>query len=227
MPTELLSSVRKSALVEQLLQRFDGVLFDTPAYLPLTDAALLAPIADMVLLVIRCRTSRRETVLELRQQLANARVKPIGLVVNRTTSGPNGRYYNYYYSDTVVTVEGDRLGGHAPEPQALPAQTPPVADTPEAPSEPDLLHEIRGIGPVYERALHALGIGSFAQLVEQDPDDLAGRMNAVVSAKRIRRDCWIEQARAFAFSVIPETAQTVEQSPIPEEETADLLVPER
>lgn len=60
----------------------------------------------------------------------------------------------------------------------------------------DALTEINGIGPAFEQALNAIGIFTFAQLAEQNPDDLANRLSVRVTAERIRRDGWIEQAKA-------------------------------
>jgi large subunit ribosomal protein L21 len=62
----------------------------------------------------------------------------------------------------------------------------------------DPLTEITGIGPAFEKALNAIGIGSFAELAKQDADDLAARLAVRVTADRIRRDGWIEQARLKA-----------------------------
>ncbi len=77
---------------------------------------------------------------------------------------------------------------------------PPVKPTPSpSTSSSDPLTEIDGIGPAYERALNALGIYTFAQLAKQNSDDLAMRLTAVrITAARIKRDRWIEQAAAQA-----------------------------
>jgi len=69
-----------------------------------------------------------------------------------------------------------------------------------APTTKDDLTLINGIGPAFEKALNALGIRTFAQLAEQDADDLASRIAARVTPERIRRDRWIEQAHEFARS---------------------------
>jgi len=80
----------------------------------------------------------------------------------------------------------------------------PSAPSPKISSDP--LVELDGIGPAYERALNALGIHTFAQLAAQNPDDLAMRLSSVrVTAARIRRDRWIEQAAARANLPIPST----------------------
>jgi predicted flap endonuclease-1-like 5' DNA nuclease len=68
----------------------------------------------------------------------------------------------------------------------------------------DSLTEIDGIGPAYERALNTLGIRTFAQLAAQNPDDLANHLSSVrVTAARIKRDHWIEQAAARANLPVP------------------------
>ena len=63
----------------------------------------------------------------------------------------------------------------------------------------DPLTEINGIGPAFEQALNAIGIFTFAQLARQDADTLADRLAGMrVTAERIVRDQWIEQARERA-----------------------------
>lgn len=68
----------------------------------------------------------------------------------------------------------------------------------EAVSTADRLTDIGGIGPVYEEALRVLGISTFAQLGKQDAEHLARSMRADVTAQRIRRDRWIEQAQELS-----------------------------
>jgi predicted flap endonuclease-1-like 5' DNA nuclease len=81
-------------------------------------------------------------------------------------------------------------------PEAIPpsAASRPVAPKKQSPKDP--LTEIEGIGPAYERALNALGIFTFAQLAEQTAESLASNMTARVTAERIQREKWIEQAKS-------------------------------
>jgi predicted flap endonuclease-1-like 5' DNA nuclease len=76
--------------------------------------------------------------------------------------------------------------------------TPPdTALTDAAAVTPDPLTEINGIGPAFEQALNALGIYTFAQLAAQDAVTLAEQMDARgITAERIQRDRWIEQAQS-------------------------------
>jgi len=80
--------------------------------------------------------------------------------------------------------------------------TPPVKSHAPSSTESrssDPLTEIDGIGPAYERALNALGIHTFAQLAALNPDELAAKLSSVrVTAARIKRDQWTEQAAARA-----------------------------
>lgn len=64
----------------------------------------------------------------------------------------------------------------------------------------DNLRLITGIGPVFESALHDIGIHTFSQLAHEDADQLSERLGAVVSAERIRREGWIEQAKELSRS---------------------------
>jgi predicted flap endonuclease-1-like 5' DNA nuclease len=61
---------------------------------------------------------------------------------------------------------------------------------------PDDLKRIAGIGPSFERGLHAAGITSFKQIAEWTPDDVENiALKLRIVAKRIVRDRWIENAR--------------------------------
>jgi predicted flap endonuclease-1-like 5' DNA nuclease len=63
--------------------------------------------------------------------------------------------------------------------------------------QPDDLKKIKGIGPALEKQLHEMGITTFRQIAsftDGDVDRVARALGGF--ANRIRRDDWIEQARA-------------------------------
>jgi succinoglycan biosynthesis transport protein ExoP len=93
-PTELLDSAWMTALIKQLAQQFDMVLLDTPSLLAVTDAIVLAPSADGVLLVVGRTQARRETVQSACQHLADVQAHPVGVVVNRAEQDSS---YDYYH----------------------------------------------------------------------------------------------------------------------------------
>lgn len=95
-PTELLGSQRMTDLIEQLKEKYDFIILDTPALLSVADAAVLAPAVDNVILVVAQSQTRRGDVQTVLQQLSNVRVKSMEVVVNRAEA--NGSYA-YYESD--------------------------------------------------------------------------------------------------------------------------------
>ncbi len=81
---------------------------------------------------------------------------------------------------------------------------PPLLDLPNA---PDDLKLIVGIGPVLERMLQQLGIGSYRQIArwsEHDIDTFDARLPEFRG--RIRRDTWVTQARELHQSKYGERA---------------------
>ncbi len=80
---ELLGSPKMATILRQLKQEYDVVLLDTPAMLDVTDAAVLAPLVDEVVLVATPNGSRRDNLRTVRQQLENVHAKTVDVVVNR------------------------------------------------------------------------------------------------------------------------------------------------
>lgn len=92
-PTELLGSAEMMALIEQLAQTFDMILLDTPALSAVTDAAVLVPMVDGVLLVVGRGLTRKENLRAARQQLADVKAHIVGVVVNRAEKDGTYAYY--------------------------------------------------------------------------------------------------------------------------------------
>jgi len=60
----------------------------------------------------------------------------------------------------------------------------------------DDLRKIKGIGPAYERSLHAIGISTYAQIAAWTDDDLIRVAEALKTRPdRIRRDAWVARAK--------------------------------
>jgi predicted flap endonuclease-1-like 5' DNA nuclease len=63
---------------------------------------------------------------------------------------------------------------------------------------PDDLKRIPGIGPSFERGLHAAGVTSYTQIAAWTPDDIENiALKLRIVSKRIVRDRWVESARQF------------------------------
>lgn len=92
-PTDLLASPQTSTLLEEQARQFDEVLLDTPALLPVIDAAAIASSVDGTLLVVQRARVRREDLQAVLEQLTLSRASLIGIAVNRAKSS---RRYGHY-----------------------------------------------------------------------------------------------------------------------------------
>jgi receptor protein-tyrosine kinase len=73
-----------------LRQAFDIVLLDSPPLLPVTDAVILARVADATLLVIAAGETKRSQVAEAAEMLAQVDATRVGVILNEVEVG--GRY---------------------------------------------------------------------------------------------------------------------------------------
>jgi capsular exopolysaccharide synthesis family protein len=97
-PAELLGSERMTALLASWRASFDFILIDTPPVLPVTDAVLLSPKADIVLLVARQRVSTTHAVRAAHSKLADhAAGNRVAIILNAVEpkSGDLANYYGY------------------------------------------------------------------------------------------------------------------------------------
>lgn len=95
-PTELLGSDRLSFLISILKKRFDLLIIDSAPILPASDALLLAPLADGVLLMVRSGLMNRELVKKVVEQLRNVHANLLGLALNQVDFRKEGYYKDYY-----------------------------------------------------------------------------------------------------------------------------------
>ena len=107
MPAELLGSNRMRELLNQLRQQFDMVLLDTPPVIAVTDATLLATMADGLLLVVNCGRTTHDQAKAALLTLEKAGIRPLGVVMNQVNRRKGyGYYYSYYHSAITPTDRG-------------------------------------------------------------------------------------------------------------------------
>ncbi|UUX35249.1 CpsD/CapB family tyrosine-protein kinase [Fundicoccus culcitae] len=95
-PSELLSSARMTALMQELSDNFDIVIYDTPPVTLVTDAKILATKADSVLLVVKQNFSRKDVLKRAIQELNNINADILGFVM---TNLSNTEKYGYGYKN--------------------------------------------------------------------------------------------------------------------------------
>lgn len=95
-PAELLQSEKFAAVKEDLLSRFDRIIFDSPPLLAVTDGALLSREVDGTILVARAGKTTKEALVRARRQLVAVGCHVAGVVVNDVNL-KNSSYSEYYY----------------------------------------------------------------------------------------------------------------------------------
>ena len=99
-PGELLHSAAFDLLLKKVRKQYDWVIFDSPPLQAVTDAAVLGPQLDGVMLVVRAGETKIEAVASSLQQLQGVSANVIGFVVNdadtKLRRGGNAAYYRYY-----------------------------------------------------------------------------------------------------------------------------------
>ena len=96
-PTELLSSNRMMMLIDELSERFDLVLLDSPPVLGLADSPLMAALVDGVVIVIQSDRSRRGSLKASLRRLRNMRTNVLGGVLTKFDPNDAGNRYSEYY----------------------------------------------------------------------------------------------------------------------------------
>jgi polysaccharide biosynthesis transport protein len=113
-PSELLGSSAMREVLRDAQTEYDVVLIDSPPLLAVTDAAVLATMADGAILVIRVGATAKAAVRRAVAQLQTVHGRVIGAVLNDVDlrsgafSGSYGYYYYYYYG------EGSQNGKRSP-----------------------------------------------------------------------------------------------------------------
>ena len=97
-PSEILASKTIHLLVRLLKKEYDIVIVDSPPILAVTDAAVLAPLVEGVLMVIRCKKDTHAEISRSIDSIKRVGGKFIGCVLNGVDL-TSGYYYNYYYSE--------------------------------------------------------------------------------------------------------------------------------
>ncbi|MEZ2774102.1 polysaccharide biosynthesis tyrosine autokinase [Acinetobacter pseudolwoffii] len=101
-PSELLSTDKFKAFLDQVSAHFDHILIDTPPVLAVTDGIIIAQYAGVNLLIARHgKTQIKELEITV-NRFEQANVKVNGVILNDVQKGAAGSYgYNYAYAYTA------------------------------------------------------------------------------------------------------------------------------
>jgi capsular exopolysaccharide synthesis family protein len=114
----ILNSRRMSELIQDVKQRFDLVLVDSPPILGVSDASVLASEVDLTMLVVQHRKLPRNMLLRVKQAVENVGGNVIGVVLNNVDVRSDSQY-QYYTSYYTYYAPAEAQG--PPSPGAVPA----------------------------------------------------------------------------------------------------------
>jgi exopolysaccharide transport family protein len=127
-PAELLASPNMRQVLEELRGQYDHIVVDTPPTLSVTDAVVLSPRADAIVLVIRSGQTTKQALRRSRDILMQVNAKVSGVLLNAVDLSSPDYYYYYeyqgkysrYYRDDNDAHDDEDEGGDAEEVQASP-----------------------------------------------------------------------------------------------------------
>lgn len=96
-PAEILASTNMRDVLNELRQQYDHIVIDTPPSLSVTDAVVLSPRADAVVLVIRSAQTTKQALRRSRDVLMQVNAKLVGVLLNAVDLSSPDYYYYYEY----------------------------------------------------------------------------------------------------------------------------------
>ena len=108
-PAELLASTNMRDKLAELREQYDHIVIDTPPSLSVTDAVVLSPRADAVVLVIRSGQTTKVALRRSRDILTQVNAKVVGVLLNAVDLSSPDYYYYYEYQGKYARYyrEGD------------------------------------------------------------------------------------------------------------------------
>jgi capsular exopolysaccharide synthesis family protein len=121
-PAELLASTNMKQVLDELREQFDHVVVDTPPTLSVTDAVVLSPRMDAIILVIRSGKTTKQALRRARDILMQVNAHVTGVLLNAVDLSSPDYYYYYeyqgkytqYYQENTPEAPSDE----PPQPQA-------------------------------------------------------------------------------------------------------------
>ena len=119
----ILNSRRMSELIQDVKQRFDLVLVDSPPILGVSDASVLASEVDLTMIVVQHRKLPRNMLLRVKQAVENVGGNVIGVVLNNVDIRSDSQY-QYYTSYYTYYAPAESQAGPSPSIASTPTKTP-------------------------------------------------------------------------------------------------------
>ena len=96
-PSELLGSMAAKKVLNDLRERFDFVIIDSPPLLAVTDGAILAAESDGAIVLVRAGQTKRDQLAQGAAVLADVGATVLGSVLTMVPTRGSGAYSYYHY----------------------------------------------------------------------------------------------------------------------------------
>jgi capsular exopolysaccharide synthesis family protein len=115
-PAELLHADRFKRIIEQLTNKYDRIIFDSPPVAAVTDPVILARLTEGTVFVVKAGLTSKDALARAYRQLTlDGGVNVLGCVVNDLDVSKNNRYgYYYYYYSRYGSYYGSEEKAAAP-----------------------------------------------------------------------------------------------------------------
>jgi polysaccharide biosynthesis transport protein len=184
-PSEALGSVAMEQVLARLAAEYEYVFIDTPPALPVTDAMVIAPKVDGVVIVARLGRTSRQRIRHTTAAVDRVNATIIGIVANHAGKGTDSDYrYPYRYA-------GKRRKGDAAPTAISPAQLLGRQDVPDAPPAAQPEPAPAPVAPVTEHVPEPVVVGE--PIAEHRGEDESGTP--------VQVDAHAETALAAAWAV--------------------------
>jgi len=100
-PSELLVSSKMRRLVKELREVCDVIILDAPPSLVVTDANILARIADSTIIVVAQNETKYDSLEKVKKSIEKVGGKIAGVVLNKVPVDPKKYENSYYYGSTT------------------------------------------------------------------------------------------------------------------------------
>lgn len=104
-PSELLVSTKMKAIIDDLIQTFDIIIFDVPPCLIVTDALILARLVDFTIIVSAQNVTKIENLKRAKLAIENVGGKVAGVVLNKVQVNAKSYENSYYYGEKISNVK--------------------------------------------------------------------------------------------------------------------------
>lgn len=114
-PAELIQSASFERILNELGERFDRIIVDSPPILAVADGTILAALVDVTVMVVRSAKTRMDHTRHALRKLREVATPIAGIVLNALEPPRWGtkQYYYYYYGKKDSGVYGGTYGNRA------------------------------------------------------------------------------------------------------------------